>query len=126
MPSAYAAKLAHPDRSVVGVVGDGGFQMTVGELATARRLGVNVPIIVLNDGWLGLMKVKQERLGLADENSVLGEPLEPPSHYFGVPVRGARTLDEVAEAVRWGLALDGPSVIEAFVDVEPYSKTVFD
>jgi acetolactate synthase-1/2/3 large subunit len=126
MPSAYAAKLAHPDQAVVGVVGDGGFQMTVGELAMARRLGLSVPIIVLNDGWLGLMKVKQERLALDDADSVLGEPLEPPAHYFGVPVRAARTLAEVADAVRWGLALDGPSVIEAFVDVEPYSKTVFD
>ena len=126
MPAAYAAKLAHPERDVVGVVGDGGFQMTVGELATARRLGINVPIVVLNDGWLGLMKVKQERLGYPDGVSVLGEPLEPPAHYFGAPVRSARTLAEVEEAVRWGLALDGPSVIEAFIDVEPYSKTVFD
>jgi thiamine pyrophosphate-dependent acetolactate synthase large subunit-like protein len=58
--------------------------------------------------------------------SALGEQVEPPAHYFGVPVRAARTLDEVREAVRWGLALDGPSLIEAFVDVEPYSKTVFD
>ena len=126
MPSAYAAKLAFPDRPVVSVVGDGGFQMTVGELAMARRLWLAVPIIVLNDGWLGLMKVKQERLSLTYSASALGEQVEPPAHYFGVPVRVARTPDEMVEAVRWGLALDGPSLIEAFVDVEPYSKTVFD
>jgi thiamine pyrophosphate-dependent acetolactate synthase large subunit-like protein len=41
-------------------------------------------------------------------------------------VRAVRNQDELADAIRWGLALDGPSVIEAFVDVEPYSKTVFD
>ncbi len=126
MPSAYAAKLARPDRQVVGIVGDGGFQMTAGELATVRRLGLCVPIIVLNDGWLGLMKVKQERLGNPESAAVLGEPLEPPAHYFGVPVRAVRNQDELADAIRWGLALDGPSVIETFVDVEPYSKTVFD
>ena len=34
--------------------------------------------------------------------------------------------DEFAAACRWALALDGPSVIEAFIDVGPYSKTVFD
>ena len=61
MPAAYAAKLVHPDRAVVGVVGDGCFQMTAGELALARRLNLAVPVIVLNDGWLGLMKVKQEK-----------------------------------------------------------------
>jgi acetolactate synthase I/II/III large subunit len=126
LPSAFAAKLARPDRQVVGVVGDGGFQMTAGELATVRRLGITVPIVVLNDGWLGLMKVKQERLGNPESASVLGEPLEPPAHYFGVPVRAVRNREELAEAIRWGLALDGPSVIETFVDVEPYSKTVFD
>ena len=126
MPSAYAAKLVHPDRTVVGVVGDGGFQMTAGELATARRLGLRVPIVVLNDGWLGLMKVKQERLDNPLSASELGPPLEPPAHYFGVPVRAAHTPAELADAVRWGLSLDGPSVIEAFIDVEQYSKTVFD
>jgi acetolactate synthase-1/2/3 large subunit len=126
IPSAYAAKLARPDRQVVGVVGDGGFQMTAGELATARRLGLCVPIIVLNDGWLGLMKIKQERQGNPESASVLGEPMEPPAHYFGVPVRAVRNQAELADAIRWGLSLDGPSVIETFVDVEPYSKTVFD
>ena len=126
MPSAYAAKLARPDRQVVGIVGDGGFQMTAGELATVRRLGLCVPIIVLNDGWLGLMKVKQERLGNSESASVLGEPIAPPAHYFGVPVRAVRSRTELADAIRWGLSLNGPSVIEAFVDVEPYSKTVFD
>ena len=126
MPAAYAAKLAYPDRTVVGVVGDGCFQMTVGELATARRLGLRVPIVVLNDGWLGLMKVKQERIGYPSSAAVLGEQVDPPAHYFGVPVRAVYDEAGLGEAVRWALALDGPSVIEAFIDVEPYSTTVFD
>jgi acetolactate synthase-1/2/3 large subunit len=126
MPSAYAAKLVHPERDVVGIVGDGGFQMTVGELATARRLGLRVPIIVLNDGWLGLMKIKQERLDYPSSSSPLGDRVDPPAHYFGVPVHAVRDEAELAAAIRWGLALDGPSVIEAFIDVAPYSKTVFD
>ncbi len=126
MPSAYAAKLVHPDRAVVGVIGDGCFQMTVGELATARRIGLRVPIIVLNDGWLGLMKVKQERGHYGSYGSFLGERPETPEHYFGVPCRAVRDEDSLAAALDWALALDGPSVIEAFVDVEPYSATVFD
>ena len=43
MPSAYAAKLVHPDRTVISVVGDGGFLMTAGELSVARRLNLGVP-----------------------------------------------------------------------------------
>jgi acetolactate synthase-1/2/3 large subunit len=126
MPAAYAAKLVHPDRSVVAVVGDGGFQMTAGELALARRLNLAVPIIVLNDGWLGLMKVKQERRSYPLSGVRLGEPPPSPAHYFGVPCRGAKTPADFRQALDWACSLGGPCVIEAFVDAESYSTTVFD
>jgi acetolactate synthase I/II/III large subunit len=126
MPAAYAAKLIFPDRPVVCVVGDGGFQMTAGELALARRLQLAVPIVVLNDGWLGLMKVKQERKNYRLSGVHLGDPVESPAHYFGVPCRPAKTPEAFSDALDWALSLAGPSVIEAFIDVEPYSQTVFD
>jgi acetolactate synthase I/II/III large subunit len=126
MPAAYAAKLVLPHRRVAAVVGDGGFQMTVGELAMARRLGLAVPIIVLNDGWLGLMKVKQERKNYPLSGVYLGERVDPPTHYFGVPCRPAKTPEAFSDALDWAFGLTGPSVIEAFIDAEPYSQTVFD
>ena len=126
MPAAYAAKLVYPGRSVVGVVGDGCFQMTAGELALARRLGLRAPIVVLNDGWLGLMKIKQEKRGYGLSGVRLGAPVDSPPHYFGVPCRPVRNEADLDHALDWALALDGPSVIEAFIDVEPYSETVFD
>jgi acetolactate synthase I/II/III large subunit len=126
MPAAYAAKLVHPERAVVAVVGDGGFQMTAGELALARRLNLAVPVIVLNDGWLGLMKVKQERRHYPLAGVHLGAPPESPPHYFGVPCRSAKSASEFSAALDWALALDRPSVIEAFIDASAYSSTVFD
>jgi acetolactate synthase-1/2/3 large subunit len=126
MPAAFAAKLVCPERSVAGIVGDGGFQMTAGELALARRLNLAVPTIVLNDGWLGLMKVKQERRNYPLSGVRLGEPAESPPHYFGVPCRPAKTIDEFRGALDWAFACHGPSVIEAFIDVASYSQTVFD
>ena len=126
MPAAYAAKMVYPDRAVVGVVGDGGFQMTAGELAVARRRNLAVPVVVLNDGWLGLMKVKQERREFPLSGVELGARVDSPPHYFGVPCRSAVNLQQFEAAIRWGLDLGGPSVIEAFIDVEPYSVTVFD
>ena len=126
MPAAYAAKLVFPARQVVAVVGDGGFQMTAGELSLARRLRLQVPVIVLNDGWLGLMKVKQERKHYHLSGVHLGLPPESPAHYFGVPCRPAKTADEFSQALQWAFTLESPSVIEAFIDVEPYSQTVFD
>jgi acetolactate synthase-1/2/3 large subunit len=126
MPAAFAAKLVYPQREVVCVVGDGGFQMTAGELAVARRLNLAVPTIVLNDGWLGLMKVKQERKNYALSGVRLGEPPESPPHYFGVPCRPAKTAQQFRAALEWAAAQNGPSVVEAFIDVGSYSETVFD
>lgn len=126
MPAAYAAKLIYPGRPIVCIVGDGGFQMTAGELALARRLNLAVPIIVLNDGWLGLMKRKQEHNKNPLSGVYLGDPPDSPAHYFGVPCRSAKTAEAFRGALDWGLDLDGPSVIEAFIDVESYSSTVFD
>ena len=126
MPAAYAAKLVHPDRAVACVVGDGGFQMTAGELALARRLNLAVPVIVLNDGWLGLMKVKQEKRSYPLSGVRLGAPPDSPSHYFGVPCRGAKSPSQFRQTLDWAFSLGGPSVIEAYVEAETYSATVFD
>jgi len=126
MPAAYAAKLVHQDRAVVSVVGDGCFQMTAGELGLARRLNLAVPVIVLNDGWLGLMKVKQEKRKYSLSGVRLGTPPESPPHYFGVPCRSAKSPEDFRQALDWAFALGGPSVVEAFVDAESYASTVFD
>src|SRR5689334_21980636 len=61
LPGAIAAKLARPDLPVVCMIGDGCFQMTCGEVAVAKRMGLTLPVVVLDDKWLGLIKVKQIR-----------------------------------------------------------------
>ncbi|MSQ27019.1 MAG: thiamine pyrophosphate-binding protein [Dehalococcoidia bacterium] len=126
LPAAFAAKLAHPDRPVVAVVGDGCFQMTVGELATARRQGLAAPVVVLNDGWLSLLRIKQEHRGYAFSGVDLGPRVASPPHYFGVPCRSALNAQEFTAALDWALEQTGPSVIEAFVSPETYSLTVYD
>lgn len=59
VPGAIAAKLVHPNRHVVAVVGDGGFLMTVHELETAVRLGVAITIVIFRDNAYGSIKRKQ-------------------------------------------------------------------
>jgi acetolactate synthase-1/2/3 large subunit len=128
LPAAIAAKLACPERAVVAVVGDGCFQMTVGEVAVARRLGLALPIVVLDDGWLSLIQVKQVRRHFGLYGTDLGEQalVDPPAHYFGVPTVGARTAAELDAALRRALAADHPTVIEARVDPGHYLDTVYD
>ena len=97
-------------------------------LAVAKRLGLTLPIVVLDDRWLALIKVKQLRRKFPLYGTELQEEeyREPPSHYFGVPAHGVRSAEALEDAVKTALAADGPTVIEAAVDSEHYIDTVYD
>jgi acetolactate synthase I/II/III large subunit len=60
LPAAIGAQMAHPDRTVVAIVGDGGFQMSMAELATLRRHGLPVKIVLLDNRNLGMVRQWQE------------------------------------------------------------------
>jgi acetolactate synthase-1/2/3 large subunit len=128
IPAAIAAKLAHPERPVVAIVGDGCFQMTCGEVAVARRLGLALPIVVLDDAWLSLIQVKQLRRKFEVYGTETGrdDTLETPAHYFGVPAVGVRSAEALAKALQNALVVDHPTVIEARVDPAHYLETVYD
>ena len=59
-PAALGAKIAYPHRQVIAFVGDGGFQMTMQELATAVQYRANLKVIVMNNGFLGMVRQWQE------------------------------------------------------------------
>lgn len=125
MPAAIAAKLAAPDLPVVCLLGDGCFQMTCGELAVAQRLNLAIPFVVLDDGWLSLIKVKQERRGLTHYGTEI-PPGRAPAHYFGVPAVGVDDPEALRRELAQALRSAGPMVIQARVDPAHYSETVFD
>src|SRR5262245_15949464 len=128
LPGAIAAKLARPDLPVVCLIGDGCFQMTCGEVAVAKRLGITLPVVVLDDKWLALIKVKQIRrqFPLYGTELQAEDYTEPPQHYFGVPAVGVRSPQALEAAVRKALSAKGPTVIEAVVDSDHYVDTVYD
>ncbi len=74
IPGAIAAKLARPDRPVAALVGDGGFLMFTGELETLARLKLPVTIVVMNDGALSSIKVKQAKRNMPTTGTEFGEP----------------------------------------------------
>src|SRR5438045_5109020 len=102
--------------------------MTCGEVAVAKRLGLTLPVVVLDDRWLALIKVKQMRrqLPLYGTELQAEDYREPPAHYFGVPAVGVRDAEALARAVAQALAASGPTVIEAVVDSDHYMDTVYD
>ena len=128
LPGAIAAKLAYPDRPVVCLIGDGCFQMTCGELATARRMGLSFPVVVLDDRWLSLIQIKQVRRQFAQYGSQVEPGLydTPPAHYFGVPAIGVRDPASLRAELEKAFKVDGMTVIEAVVDAGHYMDTVFD
>lgn len=60
LPAAIGAKYGAPDRTVVAIIGDGGFQMTLQELGTIMQAGVDVKILILNNEFLGMVRQWQE------------------------------------------------------------------
>ena len=60
LPAAIGAKFGAPDRTVVAIIGDGGFQMTLQELGTIMQTGINVKLLILNNAFLGMVRQWQE------------------------------------------------------------------
>lgn len=126
IPAALAAKITHPELTVVSVIGDGGFLMTCGELATAKRLNLKIIFIVIIDNSLSLIRIKQEK---KEFDNFYGTNLEklsksPTNHYFGVPVLRAENLNEYSDALSEAMESEEPVVIEAIVDGSEYDDLV--
>src|SRR5436190_16362573 len=60
LPAAIGAKYGAPERTVVAIIGDGGFQMTLQELGTIMQFGTAVKILILNNSFLGMVRQWQE------------------------------------------------------------------
>jgi len=73
LPLAIGAKVADPSRRVFAVMGDGGLEMGIGELATVRDLGLSLTIVLFQDRSLALIAMKQASAGLAPAGVTLGE-----------------------------------------------------
>ncbi|MDB4708509.1 biosynthetic-type acetolactate synthase large subunit, partial [Akkermansiaceae bacterium] len=116
-PAAIGAQLAHPEKTVISISGDGGFQMTLFELATAAIHKLPIKIVVLNNHYLGMVRQWQE---LFFENRESGVDLEGNPDFcklaaaYGIPsVHFKRPADcqrKIEEALAYN---DGPILIHA-------------
>ncbi len=120
-PAAMGAKFARPDKQVLALVGDGGFQMTLQDLSTAVEHELSLPIVILNNGALGMVRQWQTffyrgRLS----SSILRNPdFAAVAQAFGA--RGIRVTrpDEVEAALTTALATEGvPCVVDVHCDPE--------
>lgn len=125
IPAAIGAKLCKPASTVVCLTGDGGFLMNCGELLTARRLGINVVIVVLCDKSLSLIEVKQNWKKTATYGTDLYQGDYFGSDAFlGVPILKVKDQDEMRASLQKAFSMSGPVIIEALVDGSIYQDLI--
>jgi acetolactate synthase-1/2/3 large subunit len=118
MPSAIGAQMANPDKLVFAIVGDGGFQMSLPELATLMNYDLPVKVIVMNNGYLGMVRQWQE---LFYNNRMSGVELntfpnaELLAAAYGMKGRIVRTPEELPDALRDAVNSPGPYLLDVRV-----------
>jgi acetolactate synthase I/II/III large subunit len=120
LPAAIGAKMGRPEEEVWCIVGDGGFQMTLCELATAVQEKVNINIAIVNNGFLGMVRQWQE---LFYEQRYEATPMLSPdfcklAEAYSIPARRVTKREDIQAAVEFARSIDGPALIEFQVERE--------
>ncbi|HEY5430453.1 MAG TPA: thiamine pyrophosphate-binding protein [Solirubrobacteraceae bacterium] len=110
-PAALGAAIAHPRRPVLAVVGDGGLQYALGELATAAQHAIGATLLVVDDGGYGILReYQQDQFGETTAVDLPGADVAALISASGVAVRSA-TPEDLAEHLAWALDQDEPSAV---------------
>lgn len=125
LPAAIGAKLAAPARPVIALIGDGGIQFTVGELASAVEAKAAIIVLLWNNHGYGEIKQYMKKRGLP----TIGVDIYTPDFLaiaqgFGWKAERARSVDQLRELLTTGAASDGPTLIEVLEQDEflsPYA-----
>ncbi|EKE84709.1 acetolactate synthase large subunit [Idiomarina xiamenensis] len=117
LPSAIAAKLVHPERQVVAICGDGGFMMNSQEIETAVRLGMDLVVVILNDSGYGMIKWKQQHMGLHDYGLDFGNPdFVKYAQAYGAIGHRLQSSDEMIPLMKHCQQAGGVHIIDVPVD----------
>jgi acetolactate synthase I/II/III large subunit len=123
VPAALGAQLVHPERPVVVLVGDGCMLMTQGELALAAERDLPIVVVVLNDGALSLIKLKQAKMQMSPRAVDFASPrFDIIAHGFGANAHRVETLSAFASALRIAVASRHFTVIDAVIDPAEYME----
>ncbi len=120
LPAAMGAKVGRPDETVWCIAGDGGFQMTIQELATIAKEKIAVKIAILNNGFLGMVRQWQD---LFYEKRYVATPLNCPdfvkiAEAYCIPGLTVRHKKDVASAIKKAMDEPGPFLINFMVEPE--------
>lgn len=120
LPAALGAKLGAPDREVIAVIGDGGFQMTIQELGTIFQTKAAVKIVILNNNFLGMVRQWQQLF--FDKRYSSTELLNPDfvkiAEGYGIKGKSIDAREGLRSAIQEMLAHDGSFLLEVMVGKE--------
>lgn len=120
VPAALGAALARPDEEVWAIVGDGGVQMTLFEFATLVQEQANVNVVIINNGYLGMVRQWQQLFH--DRNyseTFISQPdFQMLATAYGMAARTITSRDDVDEAIEWAREIVGPTLLNFVVEQE--------
>ena len=120
LPAAIGAKMAAPDRTVVAVIGDGGYQMNIQELGTIFQTKAAVKIVLLNNNFLGMVRQWQQLF--FDKRYASTELINPEfgliANAYHIPAKKVTQREDLNQAVEEMLAHNGPYFLEVVVEPE--------
>ncbi len=120
LPAAIGAKLAEPQRAVVGIVGDGGIQMNIQELGTVMQSEIDVKIIILNNEYLGMVRQWQE---LYFDKRYASTTMTNPNYQilasaYGIASQKVSQREQLKSQIETMLNHDGAYLLEVMVGQE--------
>ena len=120
LPAAIGVKVGRPDETVWATIGDGGFQMTVQELATVQQENLAVKIAILNNGYLGMVRQWQELFfqGRYSATPLLGPDFVKLAQAYDIPGLAVLEKDQVIPAIKQAMTIDGPALIDFRIEQE--------
>ena len=124
LPAILGAKLAQPERPMIGIGADGSTLMRLGELEVFARTGVRVPLVILNDHALGTMKSRQQSRRMEDYGLDLHPmDLAAVARASGLAGVVVRTPEEYETELQKALVADTTTLIDARVDPQAYQDS---
>ena len=120
IPAGMGVGFAKPDRPIVVIVGDGGFQMTLQELGTIAQYNLPVKIILLNNNFLGMVRQWQELFfkGRYASTELVNPDFLKITEGFGVPCKQLSDRNKLKQELQDLIAVDGPFMLEVKVEKE--------
>lgn len=120
LPAAIGAKMAAPERDVVAIIGDGGYQMTIQELGTIFQQKIPLKIVVLNNDFLGMVRQWQQLF--FDKRYASTEMTNPDfvaiAKGYYIDAQKVTKREKLSEAVKEMMASKGPYFLEVSVEKE--------